>query len=262
MSEKKSEKGSSSIAKVQIDKITVRGLDLCEDVIGKTSLTEYFLLLLSGEKPSAELIKLVDASMVSIAEHGLVPSVQAARMTLASAPDALQGAVAAGLLGCGSVILGASETAGRLLVEIVAEVAGGTPLETVVRTRLTSMHQQRISLPGFGHPIHRNGDPRAASLIAYAQRLGTRGKHTEAVEELDRQVEVVYGRKLPLNVSGAIPAVLLDAGFPVDSLRGIPIMARTASLIAHLAEERVKPIGFKLAAAADRSIDFDGVEAI
>ncbi len=254
-------RASSAIAKAEIDKITVRGLDLCNDLIGKTSLTDYFLLLLSGEKPSASLVKLVDAAMVSIAEHGLVPSVQAARMTLASAPDALQGAVAAGLLGCGSVILGASETAGHMLDEIVTSVKAGTSLEKAVLDKLTRMREQREPLPGFGHPIHRNGDPRAARLIAYAGELGSSGAYTAAVQEVDRQVEAVFGRKLPLNVSGAIPAVLLDAGFPIDSLRGIPILARTASLIAHLAEERVKPIGFRLYEAADKAIEFDETPA-
>lgn len=254
-------RASSAIAKAEIDKITVRGLDLCNDLIGRTSLTDYFLLLLSGEKPSSTLVKLVDAAMVSIAEHGLVPSVQAARMTLASAPDALQGAVAAGLLGCGSVILGASETAGHMLAEIVTAVKDGTPLEQAVSDKLTRMRTQNEPLPGFGHPIHRNGDPRATRLIAYADELGSSGAYTAAVQEVDRQVEGIFGRKLPLNISGAIPAVLLDAGFPVHSLRGIPILARTASLIAHLAEERVKPIGFRLYEAADRAIEFDETPA-
>lgn len=258
MAAKEKTKGASAIAKAEIDKVTVRGLDLCGDLIGKMSLTEYFLFLLSGDKPGPELVKLVDATMVAIAEHGLVPSVQAARMTLASAPDALQGAVAAGLLGCGSVILGASETAGRMLADIVKNVNAGTPMSQAVTDKLTQMREQCEPLPGFGHPIHRDGDPRAARLIAYAAELGTSGLHTEAVQEVDRQVETVFGRKLPLNVSGAIPAVLLDAGFPVDSLRGIPIMARTASLIAHLAEERLKPIGFRLYEAADKAIDYDG----
>jgi len=261
MASKEKAKGTSAIAKAEIDRITIRGQDLCSDFIGKASLTEYFLFLLTGEKPAANLLKLVDATMVAIAEHGLVPSVQAARMTLASAPDALQGAVAAGLLGCGSVILGASETAGRMLVDIAKEVDAGMPLEQAVTEKLTRMRQQREPLPGFGHPIHRDGDPRAARLIAYAGELGTSGRHTQAVLEVDRQIEKVYGRKLPLNVSGAIPAVLLDVGFPVDSLRGIPIMARTASLIAHLAEERLKPIGFRLYEAADEAIEYDGKPA-
>lgn len=249
---------TSSIAKPELHRIVVRGKDLCEDFIGHTSLTAYFLFLLSGNHPNPQLVKLVDACMVAIAEHGLVPSVQAARMTFASAPDALQGAVAAGLLGCGSVILGASETAGRMLAGIVANVETGTPLKAAVTATLTRMKQAREPLPGFGHPIHRDGDPRAARLLAYASELGTKGRHCEAVEMVDQNVEAIYGRKLPLNVSGAIPAVLLDAGFPIGSLRGIPIMARTASLIAHLAEEQLNPIGFRLYEAADQAVDYDG----
>lgn len=85
--------------------IVVRGQDLCRDLIGRVSFSDYFFLLLTGRRPDAACSAVLDATLVAIAEHGLVPSVQASRMTFAAAPDALQGAVAAGILGCGSVIL-------------------------------------------------------------------------------------------------------------------------------------------------------------
>jgi len=251
--------GSSHMALVEIDKITVRGKDLCQEMIGQHSFTAYFLFLLTGELPSERLVKAADATLIAIAEHGLVPSVQAARMTLAAAPDAMQGAVAAGLLGCGTVILGASETAGHLLIDILKEVKDSKKdLKAVCKAQLEHLRSHKLSLPGFGHPTHKNGDPRAAKLLALAHEWGLAGEHIQALETLNQEVPGVYGRVLPLNVSAAIPALLLDAGFPAGALRGIPLLARTGSLIAHLLEEQSKPIGFKLANAAEEGIVYDG----
>ena len=197
--------------------------------------------------------------MVAIAEHGLVPSVQAARMTHAAAPDALQGAVAAGLLGCGPVILGASETAGLLLARIVEQArADSRPLSEVACEQLQALRRSRSPLPGFGHPVHKQGDPRADKLLALADEWGIAGDHVAALRAMAEQVQPVYGKPFPMNVSAAIPAVLLDAGYPIGALKGIPLLARTASLVAHLLEEQARPIGFKLAAAADQAMDYDG----
>jgi len=247
------------MALVELDKITVRGKDLCQELIGQYSFTAYFLFLLTGEMPSEKLIKAADATLIAIAEHGLVPSVQAARMTLAAAPDAMQGAVAAGLLGCGTVILGASETAGHLLIDILKEShASNKSLKEVCKTQLEHLKSNKLSLPGFGHPTHKNGDPRAAKLLELAHHWGLAGEHIKALETLAQEVPGVYGRVLPLNVSAAIPALLLDAGFPAGAHRGVPLLARTGSLIAHLLEEQSKPIGFKLANAAEHDIVYDG----
>ncbi len=247
------------MALVEPDRIVVRGKDLCRDILGQQSFTAYFLFLLTGEQPSAQLVRAADAALVAIAEHGLVPSVQAARMTHAAAPDALQGAVAAGLLGCGPVILGASETAGLLLARIVdrSQQTQGT-LADVAREELLHLRQARAPLPGFGHPVHKQGDPRSARLLALATDWGLAGDHVAALRALSDQVADVYGKPLPTNVSAAIPAVLLDAGYPAGALKGIPLLARTASLVAHLLEEQERPIGFKLAAAADRAMVYDG----
>jgi citrate synthase len=251
--------GSTHMALVELDKITVRGRDLCQEMIGQHSFTAYFLFLLTGEMPSEKLMKAADATLIAIAEHGLVPSVQAARMTLAAAPDAMQGAVAAGLLGCGTVILGASETAGHLLIDIIKETKSShLPLKDVCKARLEHLKSHKLSLPGFGHPTHKNGDPRAAKLLSLAHQWGIAAEHIQALEALAQEVPGVYGRVLPLNVSAAIPALLLDAGFPAGALRGIPLLARTGSLIAHLLEEQSKPIGFKLSSAAEESIQYDG----
>jgi citrate synthase len=232
---------------------------LCRDLLGRIEFVEYFLLLLTGQRPSPELLRAVNATLVAIAEHGLVPSVVAARMTFAAAPDALQGAVSAGLLGCGSVILGASETAGRLLIDVVERSGGGDP-SRAAQEALAALRQERKTLPGFGHPIHRNGDPRATKLLSLAHEWGTAGRHVAALSAIEAAAPEVWGRKLVLNVSGAIPAVLLDAGYPAGALRGIPLLARAASLIAHLLEEAARPTGFAMADAAARSVTYDGGE--
>ena len=251
--------GSTHMAIAEVDRIVVRGKDLCRDVIGQQSFTAYFLFLLTGETPSDNLVRVADATMVSLAEHGLVPSVQAARMTLAAAPESVQGAVAAGLLGCGPVILGASETAGHLLIEMLAKsTQQGQTLEVVARERLQAFRTAKQALPGLGHPVHKLGDPRATKLIELARQWGVAGAHVRALEALASQVEGVYGRPFPMNVSAAIPAVLLDAGYPAGALKGIPLLARTASLVAHILEEQTRPIGFKLASAAEHAMTYDG----
>lgn len=248
----------SAIATAELDRIEVRGHDLCGELLGNTGFTDYFLFLLTGERPSPMLVKVADAALVAIAEHGLVPSVVAARMTLAAAPEALQGAVCAGLLGCGTVILGASEAAGRLLLEVLGRAANGATLDAAAHEVLTDLRARGQVLPGFGHPLHRSGDPRAAKLLSLASEWGTAGRHVGALRAVQRAVEPVWGRGMVLNVSGAIPAVLLDAGYPVGALRGIPLLARTASLLAHLLEESRRPVGFAMADAAAAAVTYDG----
>lgn len=259
MAEGKQTFGSSAIAKVEPDRITIRGRDLCEELIGQTTFTHYFLFLLTGRQPSRELVAMTDACLVAIAEHGFVPSVQAARMTYAAAPDALQGAVSAGLLGCGTVILGASETAGVLFADILLrQQADGTDIDAAAIAILQELRAAKRALPGFGHPVHKTEDPRATRLLKLAGELGVAGAHVQALRAVERNVESAYGRRLPLNVSAAIPAVLLDAGFPLDALRGVPLVARTGSLVANLLEEKSRPLGFKLAARAEEGVAYDG----
>jgi citrate synthase len=250
----------SSISVAYRDRVIVRGDDLCRDLIGHVGFTEYFLILVLGRRPEPATVRMVDAALVAIAEHGLVPSVQAARMTLSAAPNALQGAVAAGLLGCGEVILGAAETAGRLLEDIIAAVRSGRRLEVEVAERLAAMRAARSPLPGFGHPLHKPEDPRAWRLIEVARELGVAGDYVEALVAIHGALAQSYGRPLPLNVSGAIAATLLDAGFPLEALKGVPLVARAGGLVAHLLEEQSRPIGFRLADAAAAAISYDGPE--
>lgn len=255
----KQDNPKTAISTSTAETITVRGRDLCAELIGKKGFTDYFLFLLTGEDATETQRRLTDAVLVAIAEHGLVPSVQAARMTHAAAPDALQGAVAAGLLGCGSVVLGSSETCGRLLAGLISEAKeSGADAAAVAKARLAEMRRAKQPIPGFGHPLHAGGDPRAQRLLALAEELGTRGDHVDMLFTLEGLIPEIYERTLPINVSGAIPAVMLDVGFPLNALKGLPILARTASLIAHLNEEAERPIGFILSHHAEQGIEYDG----
>lgn len=250
---------STAIATSDAESITVRGYDLCDDLIGKIDFTDYFWLLVLGEKPTQTQRSMMDACLVAIAEHGLVPSVQAARMTLAAGPDAWQGAMAAGLLGMGSVVAGSSEAAGQYLVEIVARAeADGSDIETAAIASLHEHKAQKRKVAGLGHPQHDSGDPRAVRLLAIADELGVSGKHIKTLRILGDHASQIIERPLPINVSGAIPACILDAGWPVEAIKAVPLLARAAGLSAHLFEEAQRSIGFIMSHKADLAIDYDG----
>ncbi len=252
------EERASAISAANPETIVVRGRDLTRELIGTINFTEHFWLLVTGALPSAAQRRILDATLVAIAEHGLVPSVQAARMTLAAAPEALQGAVAAGLLGCGSVVLGSSEAAGRFLAEVDARSGSGLTVEAAARAVAGEYRASKRAIPGFGHPLHRGADPRARRLLEIAAEAGTAGRYVQIATAVERLLPELTGRALTLNVSGAIPAVLLDAGYPLLALKGVPLLARTAGLVAHLLEEQQRSIGFVMSHAAAQAIDYDG----
>lgn len=249
----------SAITTSNEETIVVRGQDLSRDLIGQVNFGDYFVFLLTGRKPDAATSAVVNATLVAIADHGLVPSVQAARMTYAAAPEALQGAVAAGILGCGSVILGASETAGRMFVEIDEEAKQrGGDLRAAATAIVTTRREKKQAIPGYGHPEHKLRDPRVDALFDVSRRAGGGQHFVEIAQIVEEIIPGIVGKDLKLNVSAAIPAVLLGVGFPVGALKGVPILARTASLIAHLNEEMQDPIGFALSYQAMREFEYTG----
>jgi citrate synthase len=240
----------SSIGRAYPDRVEIRGRDLAGDLMGRLSFTEYFHLLLTGDEPSEEQRYFLDVLLVAIAEHGLMPSNVAARMTLAADPGSLHGAVAAGILGCGPVILGSSEPCARLLADAVA--SGREPLELA-----KAIHAEGGKVPGFGHPLHRPLDPREERILELADERGVSGAHTGLARGLREAVHEVWEKPLPMNVAMPIASVLLDLGFPVATVKSVPILARTAGLLAHLAEEREHPLGFALAAAAEKAVEHE-----
>lgn len=247
----------TAIATSDLDSITVRGRDLCQDLIGKIGFTDYFWLLVIGDMPSDAQRQMLDACLVAIAEHGLVPSVQAARMTLAAAPEAWQGAMAAGLLGMGTVVAGSTEVAGRFLHAVLSDARDGD-ITASAQDHIAQLRSERRKVPGLGHPQHAGGDPRAARLLDLCDGLGLSGRYVETLRILGQQAPGMMHRPLPINVSGAIPAVMLDAGWPLEALKAVPLLARAAGLSAHLYEESLRSIGFVMSHHADQAITYDG----
>jgi citrate synthase len=234
------------IARVYRDRVEVRGRDLTGDLMGRLTFTEYFHLLVTGREPSDDERFFLDLLLVAIAEHGLMPSNVAARLTLAADPDSLQGAVAAGILGAGSVVLGASGACARLLE------GAGDPL-AVVR----DIREAGRRVPGFGHPVHTPVDPRAERILELADERGVSGANVAFARAVRDAVAEECGRPLVMNVAMAIAAVWLDLGYPASTVKAVPILARTAGLLAHLAEEREAPLGFALAEAAEAAVEYE-----
>lgn len=248
----------SHISHAYPDRVEVRGRDLCSEVMGRLSFTEYFHLLLTGQEPTDDQRFFLDVLLAAIAEHGLMPTNVAARMTLAADPGSLQGAVAAGILGCGPVILGTSEECARLLEAAQQRVGAGEAAERVAENMAHAIQTSGGRLPGFGHPVHRPLDPRAERILELADARGVSGSHVRLARLFAEAVAGVWGRPLTMNVAMPTAAVMLDLGFPSASVKAIPILARTAGLLAHLVEEQEQPIGFFMAAKAEEAVEYGG----
>ena len=242
----KSGRAVSRISQAYPDRVEVRGRDLAGDLMGRVSFTEYFHLLLTGREPTEDQRFFLDLLLVAIAEHGMMPTNVAARMTLAADPSSLQGAVAAGILGAGPVVLGTAEECARLLE------SGQEPMEIA-----RAINEAGGRVPGFGHPVHKPFDPRAERILELADEHGVSGPHVERARALREAVAEVWGKPLTMNVAMPIAAVLLDLGFPSAAVKAVPILARTAGLLAHLAEEQERPLGFLLARAAEEAVEYE-----
>ena len=244
----------SHICQAYPDRVEVRGHDLCRDLMGRMSFTDYFHLLLTGKEPTVLQREFLDLLLISIAEHGMMPTNIVARMTLAADPASLQSAVAAGLLGCGPVILGTSELCAHLLCQAQVRVKAGESAISVCENLVSAIKSSGGKAPGFGHPVHRPLDPRAERIFQVADERGASGPHVALARQFRDAVEKVWGKPLVMNVSMPIAAVMLDLGFSANMVKAIPLLARTASLLAHLAEEQTTPIGFLMAAKAEEAI--------
>ena len=226
----------TSVGTADADSITVMGRDLSSELMGKVSFTELAFLLVQRRMPSPEETRVLDAVLVSLADHGLTPTVLAARLTHTGAPESLQGAVAAGLLGAGSVFLGVVEDTVQFLDAIGEDVEGAVAREIEAGRRI----------PGLGHPVHKLEDPRTPRIYEIAEETGLAGTYLARLREVSEAHARHTGRRLPVNGAGVAGAALADLGFPPALLRGFALLARTAGLLGHLAEELQSPIGMRL----------------
>jgi citrate synthase len=231
----------TDIAASDLHHIWIRGHDLAGEVIGSRSFGEVIFLLVGGRFPNPQELRLVDAMLVSLVEHGLTPSAMVARVTYAVAPESLQGAVAAGLLGAGGVVLGSMEDCGRLLTQVADDVRNGSTRQAAIARIVTDYKSARKHLPGIGHAIHTEGDPRAVRLYELAEECEHRGEYLESLEQL-ASAAGRENKRLPINVTGAVAAILLELGIPWQLHRGFALISRGAGLIAHIGEEVDQPI--------------------
>jgi citrate synthase len=241
------------------ENISVLGMDLATDMLGKVSFSELAYWLATKRRPSAGEVTMLDTVLVALADHGFTPTAIAARMTYYSAPDSLQGALAAGLLGGGSRFLGVTEDTGVFLHRAV--VAAGREADAytdddwdrLARELVGATKATHGKVPGLGHPVHKERDPRTAVIIRVAHETGVYGPQLALFEAIGRVHGAILGRTLPLNGAGVCGAALADAGLPVELLRGFALLARTAGLIGHLAEEMRDPVAPTIYAEVDRN---------
>jgi citrate synthase len=240
------------------DHIQLLGHDLATELIGKVRFGELALWLATQQRPTPHQVRVFEAVLVALADHGFTPTAIAARLTLYSAPDALQGAMAAGLLGGGSRFLGVTEDTGRFLAKVLAGVEGGLPpsdeeWDALARRAVAAERTAGRFIPGLGHPVHKAGDPRTPVIIGIAEQEGLRGPHLRLFEAIGRVHAEVLGRRLPLNGAGVCGAALADLGLPPELLRGVALLARAAGLLGQIAEEMHTPIAPAIYYAVDRN---------
>jgi len=247
----------TSLGTSSAEAIRLLGQDLSADLMGKVGFGELAFWLVAMRRPTPSETRVFEAVLVALADHGFTPTAIAARLTYLSAPDSLQGALAAGLLGGGSRFLGVTEDCGMYLHQALSRVSSlpknDAQWDALAATIVTRTKLDGKFVPGLGHPVHKVTDPRTPVLIAIATEEGLRGPHLQLFEAIGRVHEQVLGRRLPLNGAGVCGAALADLGLPVELLRGFALLARTAGLLGQIAEERRRPIGMDVYMTVDRN---------
>ncbi len=234
------------------DDIVVRGRSLPRELIGKLTFTEMIYFELTGREPSPAQRAVLDACLVTLMEHGLTPSAITSRLIYGSAPEAMQGAVAAGLLGVGSTFVGSTEGCAELLARIAAA--------SDARAEALSIARANKRLPGFGHPLHKPVDPRTVALLALAREHGIFAAHCSALEQLSAAVDEVAGRSIVVNATAAVAALIADAQLPIAILRGIALISRCAGLVGHIREEQQNPAMRALWEGAEAAVPYTSPE--
>ena len=237
-----------------VDNIWIRGRNLCDEIIGRMSFTDFIVFHFLGKDASPLQHAVVDAVLVCIMEHGMTPSAVASRVTYLGAPESLQGAVAAGLLGAGSRFVGTADEAAALLTRIVSKAKPDRAHEALITAQ--EFHSAKKFLPGYGHPIHTNGDPRVKRLDEVARAANAKGEYLDAMYLLGDAIKTVSGKNIVINVNAAIGAVLLEANMPPAIARGFNLIARCAGLVGHLLEEQTEPAGYHIWQLADEGVPY------
>ncbi|TWD88739.1 citrate synthase [Variovorax beijingensis] len=229
------------------DRITVRGRDLPSEILGHLNLGDMAFLELTGRIPTPQESVTFNAIVVTLVEHGVTPSALAARLTYAGAPEALQAAVAAGLCGLGTVFVGSTEGAAKMLYEAIPfGEKPGRPLADMAKDIVADHRARQQIVPGLGHPLHKPIDPRTPRLFQIAEENGLSGHYVALMQAVQQEAERVSGKSLPINATGAIGAIAAEFGFPWKIIRGLGVMARAIGLVGHLLEEIDDPMTIEI----------------
>lgn len=251
------EKIVTGLGKPELDRVLIRGYDLTKDLVGKITFSDMTYFMLVGRFPSDGERRMTDALLTILVEHGMVSSVVSARLTYHTAPEALQGAVAASLLGAGSVHLGSSEWSAKMLVSALPPGGSAGDLAAAASAIVEQYASRKEKLPGIGHRTHPQGDPRAERLFEIARETRVYGRHCDLIQQICKAAEARHGRRLPVNVTGAIGAIALDMGLPWQLTKAFALIGRTLGTIAHIGEEIRNPMAENINGAIKSQLVYD-----
>lgn len=237
----------SDIAWATPAKVVIHGVDLCEEIVGKLDFGQMAFLQFFARLPrDADELRMFNAMMVILVEHGITPSSLATRMTYCGAPEAVQAAVAAGLLGLGSVFVGSLDNAARMLQEAIPDKANPGDIQARAEEIVASYRQRKQIIPGVGHPFHKPLDPRTTALFKVAKETGYYGPYAELMAAIGAEAERQTGKVLPVNVTAAMAAIASQMEIPWKVCRGLAVAARAIGLVGHIIEEMRQPIADEL----------------
>lgn len=224
--------------------ITVQGLDLSRDILGRLNLGDFAFLEIKGRTPTPQESLVFNAVLGTLVEHGMTPMVIAARLTYLGAPESLQGAVAAGILGMGTTFAGTAEGSARLLQEAIKPDTMPSDLPALAEEIVARHIASKTSIPGIGHNLHKPIDPRTPRLFQLAQENGLCGRYVELMKLVASAAERALNKPglLPVNATGAIGALSSELEIPWKLCRGLAVIGRTIGIVGHLAEELRNPI--------------------
>jgi citrate synthase len=250
----------TGLGKPELHRVLIRGHDLTKELIGKITLADMTYLMLVGRFPNDGERRMTDALLTILVEHGMVSSVVSARLCYHTAPEALQAAVASSILGAGSVHLGSSEWSAKMLVKALPAGTSASEVAAAASAVVDQYGKKKKKIPGIGHRTHPEGDPRADRLFEIARETGVYGRHCELIQQICKAAEAQHGRRLPVNVTGAIGAIALDMGLPWQLTKGFALIGRTLGAVAHIGEEIRRPMAENINSAikSQMAYDFDG----
>jgi len=228
------------------DRIMVRGKDLPNEILGHMNLGDFAYFQLTGKIATDNQSRVFNAMLITLVEHGITPSALVARLTYAGAPESLQGAVAAGLCGLGTVFVGTTEGAARMLYEALDGAAPDADLGAIAKRTVAAFRERKQIIPGIGHPLHKPIDPRTPRLFQIAADNGMKGRYIALMELIGAEAERASGKVLPINATGAIGAICCEFGFPWKIVRGFGVMARAIGLVGHILEESETPMAHEI----------------